>query len=397
LLRSGNFDEGSVTLKQLQIATEWDQIERTLHQPEFWYFIYDKEHWRTYENRIEYIFDMMYDNDKEKEQYYTFFKFNEEAEKYKKENGKVDIDKLWLKVKRYFLTFEEWYQDKELYHMVGYLVSCGVSINSLKLLTEDDGVTKEGFRNLLKGKIAEQVKFYIDDLEYGGKSSNTKIRKILLLFNIQTLMVNQGASMRFPFDRYKTENWDIEHIRSQTDRDINSAKQQRDWINDLIDYYTGYKAEQFKGDEEGYPFDLTNLSDESAQICKQLIQMYFEEELDNEAFKQLRQEVETSFKERSEGGKLESETIHSIGNLALLDEETNRSYKNALFPIKRKRIIENDSVGKFVPICTKNVFLKYYSEQFDDVMYWKESDSEAYLKAIEKTLDNYLPEKPEKS
>ena len=50
----------------------------------------------------------------------------------------------------------------------------------------------------------------------------------------------------------------------------------------------------------------------------------------------------------------------NISNLALLDDETNRGYGNAMFFIKRKKIIENDKQGIFVPICTKNVFLKYY-------------------------------------
>ena len=84
--------------------------------------------------------------------------------------------------------------------------------------------------------------------------------------------------------------------------------------------------------------------------------------------------------------------MDSIGNLALLDAATNRSYKNAMFPIKRKRNIQNDMNGIFVPICTKNVFLKFYSKKLGEVMYWNESDADDYVKAIQEVLSEYLPD-----
>jgi hypothetical protein len=84
--------------------------------------------------------------------------------------------------------------------------------------------------------------------------------------------------------------------------------------------------------------------------------------------------------------------INSLGNLALLDSTTNRSYKNAFFPIKRARIIRNDMLGIFVPICTKNVFLKFYSRSTSDLMFWRESDSKDYIEAIRSRLSEYLPE-----
>ncbi|MEJ7823320.1 MAG: DUF1524 domain-containing protein, partial [Chitinophagaceae bacterium] len=85
------------------------------------------------------------------------------------------------------------------------------------------------------------------------------------------------------------------------------------------------------------------------------------------------------------------EQTHGIGNLALLNAGINRSYKNALFPVKRKTIIEYDAKGEFIPICSKNVFLKYYSNRFDDLYSWSASDADAYQDAIVDTLSKYLP------
>ena len=45
--------------------------------------------------------------------------------------------------------------------------------------------------------------------------------------------------MRFPFNKYKTEKWDIEHICSQTDKTISDDKQRLVWINDMLDYFVG--------------------------------------------------------------------------------------------------------------------------------------------------------------
>ena len=41
-----------------------------------------------------------------------------------------------------------------------------------------------------------------------------KIRAILLLFNLATLLEDPRSNMRFQFDSYKQEDWDIEHVRS---------------------------------------------------------------------------------------------------------------------------------------------------------------------------------------
>ena len=64
-----------------------------------------------------------------------------------------------------------------------------------------------------------------------------------------------------------------------------------------------------------------------------------------------------------------------------------------MFPIKRNRIIDNDSNGIFVPIGTKNLFLKYYSKKMGDAMYWQQKDANDYLMAIQEVLKQYLPTK----
>ena len=46
--------------------------------------------------------------------------------------------------------------------------------------------------------------------------------------------------------------------------------------------------------------------------------------------------------------------------------------------------------GTFIPPCTKNVFLKYYTPpDKEQVNYWGKADRDAYKKAIKETLKEY--------
>ncbi|MNY51466.1 hypothetical protein D3C86_1870550 [compost metagenome] len=75
-----------------------------------------------------------------------------------------------------------------------------------------------------------------------------------------------------------------------------------------------------------------------------------------------------------------------------MDAGTNRGYGNALFSTKRREIIEKDKEGTFVPICTKNVFFKYFDGNLRSN--WTVEDIDAYRKTIEETLKDLLPPKP---
>lgn len=55
-----------------------------------------------------------------------------------------------------------------------------------------------------------------------------------------------------------------------------------------------------------------------------------------------------------------------------------------MFLEKRKEIIDRDKNGWYIPIATKNVFLKYYSSSSETVtsIGWSEKDKEVYKKEI---------------
>ena len=50
-----------------------------------------------------------------------------------------------------------------------------------------------------------------------------------------------------------------------------------------------------------------------------------------------------------------------------------------------------DRNGKYIPFCTKMVFLKYYTKsEHNQLHFWGKQDRDAYLEAINRVLRNYL-------
>ena len=88
---------------------------------------------------------------------------------------------------------------------------------------------------------------------------------------------------------------------------------------------------------------------------------------------------------------VESADTNTLSNLALLDAGTNRGYGNAVFPVKRETILERDQSGHFIPVCTRNVFLKYYTrENAGDLNRWRMQDRKNYMADIKDKLRDFL-------
>jgi len=209
-------------LRQIEIANEWDIIEYTLQNDEFWSFINNENN--DMPTRIEYIFNAMAKKGPREDNFFTFRHFNNLLKE-----GKSVVE-IWNEVKDYFLTFEDWFNDRELFHLIGYLVNCGERVEQLKEVAK--GKTKSEFRQYIDDKIRQHLNFNVSELEY-GKHSN-EIKKILLLFNIETILRMKTHLYRFSFDSYKKGKWSIEHIHAQNAEGLSTVKQWMAWIEDHI-------------------------------------------------------------------------------------------------------------------------------------------------------------------
>ncbi len=377
-LQRKNFKE-SANLKQLQIATEWDAMERALQNDSFWYFLYEGK--KKYTNRIEYILDLIKGKKVSSPDNFTFYEFNKDFEISKKSKRNEHVDQIWMEIKNFYSKLEEWFNDDLFYHLIGYLIAIGININQI-LEIHDKAIDKRDFRKLLEKKISKEVKCEIKELEY----KNAKIKKILLLLNVETILSNEKSSMRFPFNFYKTESWDIEHIRSQTDTVI-KENSRVPWLNDIMEYYTGIDFLKDNPKREEIQLMINELTENKEQEnCNVILRLLFTDQISEKEFNEIYNEVMLHFEERNI-----PDEIDGLGNLTLLDSYTNRSYKNAPFPIKRRTIMKNSSKGIFVPIATENVFMKTFTRRIQNMMIWTDDDAKEYMNGIQTVLNKYLP------
>lgn len=353
-LNKSNFKDANneqLRLKQLEIASEWDNIEHKLQNDRFWYFLTEN---KVLSNRIEFIFDLMNEEPDPDDPYATFRYFSKKF----RNSSKGIVEKNWKEVKLYFQRFEEWYHKREWYHKIGYLVTVE-AISIQKLFSKSSDLSKSDFGNYLDELITASMKnIIIENLQYSAKDD---VRKTLLLYNILTMLNSPKDNSYFPFDIFKNESWDIEHITSI--KGSIPDKNRNHWLNDAKVFIDISENEGKKLLVRAENCDVNNEED----------------------FKNLFFDIVSHF-----NSGLKDDEINDISNLALLDSETNRGYKNAVFPLKRKTIISRDKAGVFIPICTKNVFLKYFSEYPPKISFWTQEDRENYEADLIFVLKNYI-------
>jgi uncharacterized protein with ParB-like and HNH nuclease domain len=349
-----NKNEDEIRLRQLGIATQWDTIEEDLANNEFWYFINGAENVMI--PRIEYIFDIIADNiPKNTDDDYTTFRYFQDKFENLQEDKYNMIKNQWELVYKTFITLKGWFQDRFYYHHVGYLLSTN-SDKMVRLVKDYISEDKNVFKSNVIDKIKKSINWNGDEINKGDK----RIKRILLLHNVLTMQKHENDTSRFPFEKYLLEKWDIEHIHAVAEEIPEESKHRKEWKEEAMNFIS-------------YPDLQENVRG-------------FLDYGNDDAFKLIYEEVNRYFFKNDK-----KEDIDSLSNLALLDARTNREYGCSYFPQKRKTILEKDKNGQFIPVCTKNVFHKYYTQELSPNMtFWGEHDRRAYLTDIINKLEDYL-------
>lgn len=361
--------------KQEEISLQWDNIEKALHQDSLWYFLTNHTKIR-YQTRIDLILDLIADKTLEnKDTYHTFFHFDALRQR-------EELQDIWKEIQHTFLILKDWHENHELYHKIGYLIASGT--RSLKEILEiskreenGQGITKKVFKAELDNSIRKSITIAANygELSYEKTSDYAKIYRLLLLFNIESVRQNGERTQWFPFERYKSHesrksSWSLEHIHAQQSEGM---KRQEDWKEWLTLHLDSVRAVQGEGEE---------LVDEMLKALRR-------QHLDRRDFEEIQRRVLEKLS--AEGSTL---YLNSIANLALLNMKDNAALNNSTFDVKRNAIIERDRKGQFIPFCTKMVFLKYYTpSKGNQLHFWGQMDRDAYIQAINSTLDSYLEEK----
>ena len=335
--------------EKTDIAKEWDLIESAMTNEQFW-AIWNNRDFRDVPTRMDFLFSIITGVDSKQTRHDGLLIYRKIEDK-TQEKGLVAT---WEEVLRCWWWMQTCFSDSEVYHLLGWLAFFSDK-GTRKIWQEwqDAGAHMDEFRKKLRGFVADNFKEQeFDSFRYDSASPN-ELRGLLVLLNS---LEAQRRNIRFRFDLYKNGSWDIEHIASQTDNPLIEKKDKEEWLKLAI-------VEMTKGERQILE-NKENLDDKLAYV----IDLF------------ANKDDPISDKD-------------SIGNLALLDSETNREYKNAIFPSKRRTILEKSLQNKvYILPATEAVFAKLYSPAAAQMRYWGEKDADDYCKTMKPLFANIMKE-----
>lgn len=427
----------------LKRALSWEEMENRLQSNDFWGFISPLDN--NAEDRMALLLEMIYrvetdsiEKDIEKGDIFRFFYNSLEGKQ--NEALEEELHDKWTLLIDAFHTLENWYESPLLYNYIGYLIGTGVSLAYLYFLYQSflskswedtdfdlnknkeetqekiiiNGHEINSFEEALEFKIKEtfaHIKYKKDedehlliDLPYSNSNRKT-IENLLKFLNIHFLTeqfknliektgnyINDAGVFRFPFNLYKEQGWDIEHIDSQTTNPLQSNLEKQQWIlGSLLDTLVDLKVE----DKEKLTTQLKSLEEnQDNELEWDALKDYISAELFTELNKNNANGLDNAIRLIEEKEDTDRSDPHFIGNLTLLDSLTNRSYKNAIFCTKRKHVIGAVAKGRYVLPATLVVFMKFFD---DDTLSatsrikWTGEDMKKNHDFIYNQLKNFLP------
>jgi hypothetical protein len=363
LSRSGSARER--TDRSHEIAAQWDVVERDLRAPEVWAFATGMAAQQP--THISLLLDTLADLEsdvgtgRQRPLFHTFETL--------RPNIEASPEDVWTRIVDLHALVLGWYNNRDLFHKIGYLIATGRhSFRELVLLAQ--GQAKSSFERMLDQRIRGDLDLSpadLGELTYEGQKTSSA----LLLMNVETVRRLQHSSERFSFRAYASGSWSLEHIHAQNAERLNRAEQWQEWLR--------LHREALAGLAELDAAERTQLEERIAAAL---------EDISEEKFRPLERELTQRF---TQAGDSDNDEVDSIANLALLASGDNSALSNSVFEVKRRQILRLDRQGSYIPISTRNVFLKYYTDaEGQQIHFWGRHDREGYLDALREVLEPYL-------
>ena len=391
-----NSVSGLPSKEQNEAAAIFEQIERYMQNDNFWY-MFNASELRNGQTRMDFLFNLVANckqSDYEIDARWSFRNYFSKPEK-------GSLSDKWKQVRHTFLRLKDMYDDIYCYHYIGFLTynSNDNTLNSTKeFLALSRKSTHSEFVEKLKLEIKSILRKRHDKITYYtyDKSKKKDLRLLFVMHNVETILQKyaslhgndklqlQNGFERFPFELLHKQNWDIEHIASNTDADFKNPEDRESWLEsikaDLGDKY----PTDLVGDLE-LRYNKTKKKDDFNVLYKTIM-------------RKVDDDIADVIKEDGKDGKDKMQ----VGNITLLDSHTNRSYHNALFPRKRRYVIvanglmdiednyEKNISKLYIPPCTLAVFTKAYNKGADLTLNaWTQPDADAYVADMEQKLSFY--------
>lgn len=401
LLQADKYDPDDykfIKMQLFEIATEWDTIEYQLQNEDFWFFLNNQVNAKP--THIEFIFDLIAERlqnerkyfDKKPSKHATFLILSAHLQQLldSGEDRIAAVAKIWDKVTEYFEYFLDWFTDRQLFHYIGYLIAQKGNFIIDSLILQSKQYTKKDFISYLESEIGKWI--FINKTrkdadgnhqpielaklryEYEDQKSNDRgeILRILLLHNVFASLKSDKECAKFPFNLYKHTKdhikWSLEHIHAQNSEYLVKRESQNQWLKDHIQSFKS------QGNHEHIPL----IDQMQALLEKEIIEKSEFEAIVNAVYNAV---------SALAGDK--KEEMHAIANLCLVDVNTNSLLNNSVFDVKRQKIKERELAGHYIPVSTRNIFLKGYTSYPISNAYWTDSDRKEYLGNLSK-MYNYF-------
>lgn len=345
--------------RALEVALQWDVIEQSLRRPEVWAFVSGQTQREA--THIGLLLDALADQlgsipRGNRPLFHTFETLRPELED--------NVENVWERIQDFHSLLIGWYDHRETFHLVGYLIATGDSFGALAGLGKN--LTRSVFREALVNRIRSRLELSADgvrELTY----QSSKSYSILLLMNVMATHVDQ----RYSFEHHVAAGWSLEHIHAQNAEMLTRAEQWKAWLKDHLS-----ALETLDSDEIVRHRELRQKIENTLQATT----------ITESNFRNLETEIVAIFSPDD----LEEET-HTIANLALLSAPDNSALNNSVFAVKRTAILSLDKQGAYIPTCTRNVFLKYYTPQANQQLHiWSRADRTNYLNELLRLVTPYL-------
>lgn len=382
--------------EQNEAAAIFEQIERYMQNDNFWY-MFNASELRNGQTRMDFLFNLVANckqSDYEIDARWSFRNYFSKPEK-------GSLSDKWKQVRHTFLRLKDMYDDIYCYHYIGFL-TYNSNDNTLNSTKEFLALSRKSTHSEFVEKLKQEIKSIlrkrhdkITDYIY-DKSKKKDLRLLFVMHNVETILQKyaslngneklqlQTGFERFPFELLHKQNWDIEHIASNTDADFKNPEDRESWLEsikaDLGDKY----PTDLVGDLE-LRYNKTKKKDDFNVLYKTIM-------------RKVDDDIADVIKEDGKDGKDKMQ----VGNITLLDSHTNRSYHNALFPRKRRYVIvanglmdiednyEKNISKLYIPPCTLAVFTKAYNKGADLTLNaWTQPDADAYVADMEQKLSFY--------
>lgn len=364
MLLSRSTREAAGSDRVLEIAAQWDGFERDLREPEIWAFITGKS--SEDPTHIDLLLDSIAGGPtgRDRAPFYTFNTL--------REGISTNPFGFWNGVVQMHAVALGWHASRHLFHKIGFLIARQVTTFG-ELLLLAMGKTKSDFQAELDGLIRDHLRLSatgLRDLTY----QSDKTSRVLLLMNVETIRRREHSAERYSFREHAAGRWSLEHIHAQRAEGIRRSKDQ--WTTWLHLHRRALEA-----------LDDVDLAAKRSLLAR-TEEVLAAPDIKESEFQDLERQFTTLLSRESDTG---DDAMDSIANLALLDSGDNIALSNSVFAVKRSEILDRDRQGSYIPVCTRDVFLKYYSPAGEHQMqFWSTKDRQHYLDAMTALLAEYL-------